>query len=260
MKRRILASLLLLAILFSGICPQTFAEDAAQPVIRVESVSADAGDTVQLDVLTDGEISFGNLSLEFGYNSNYLELTEVSMETLGDAQTITSRTLDVNPYVVIWFSGENVDCTGKIAALTFRVKNTAPTGDYEVSVDYYKGPADGYTGHDGTDVNFHVIGNQTTPLGLAYESGTVSVTNETAVRLSQSGETFSATLTGLEISGTLMAVRYDSGGKMLEVRLKEAAETVDFDFPKAETGDTVKCMWLTSGFLPVCDCGSCTVE
>ena len=149
---------------FTASCTVTVkpAPDGVMPV-RLDSVCAQHGNTVQVRLMLDENPGFANLSLVIGYDADVMTLTEVENKVSGTEHT-ESQTLTANPYMLTWNSGtQNCTASGTLAILTFQIKNTAAYGVYPISVSFYQGRDQDYT--DGVDVNYDQTGQ---PLPLLY--------------------------------------------------------------------------------------------
>ena len=138
---------------FTASCTVTVepAPDGVMPV-RLDSVCARPGNTVQVRLMLDRNPGFANLSLVIGYDADVMTLTKVENKVSG-TQYIESQTLAANPYMLTWNSGtQNCTASGTLATLTFQIKNTAAYGVYPISVSFYKGLQGTYK--DGVNVNY----------------------------------------------------------------------------------------------------------
>ena len=138
---------------FTASCTVTVepAPDGVMPV-RLDSVCARPGNTVQVRLMLDENPGFANLSLVIGYDADVMTLTKVENKVSGTEYT-GSQTLTADPYMLTWNSGtQNCTASGTLAILTFQIKNTAAYGMYPISVSFYKGLQGTYK--DGVNVNY----------------------------------------------------------------------------------------------------------
>ena len=138
---------------FTASCTVTVkpAPDGVMPV-RLDSVCARPGNTVQVRLMLDRNPGFANLSLVIGYDADVMTLTKVENKVSGTEYT-GSQTFAANPYMLTWNSGtQNCTASGTLATLTFQIKNTAAYGVYPISVSFYKGLQGTYK--DGVNVNY----------------------------------------------------------------------------------------------------------
>ena len=120
--------------------------------VRLDSVCARPGNTVQMRLMLDKNPGFANLSLVIGYDTDIMTLTEVENKVSG-AEYTASQKLTANPYMMTWNNGtSNCTATGTLATLTFQIKDTAAYGVYPISVSFYKGNQGTYK--DGVNVNY----------------------------------------------------------------------------------------------------------
>ena len=138
---------------FTASCTVTVepAPDGVMPV-RLDSVCARPGNTVQVRLMLDENPGFANLSLVIGYDADVMTLTKVENKVSGTEHT-ESQKLTANPYMLTWNSGtRNCTASGTLAILTFQIKDTAVYGVYPISVSFYQGRNQDYT--DGVNVNY----------------------------------------------------------------------------------------------------------
>ena len=139
----------------------------------MQTVSAFNGDEVPVNVVLSGNTGFSDLSIELDYDPAVLTLLGVEQAKLTLYRS-TSPELTNRPYSMIWVGTSACKSNGILAALTFRVSEDAPSGDYPVSVSFYKGRRGDY--EDGVNVNYRRENEQSqTPLGLTYISGCIRV-------------------------------------------------------------------------------------
>ena len=137
---------------FTASCTVTVkpAPDGVMPV-RLDSVCARPGNTVQVRLMLDENPGFANLSLVIGYDADVMTLTKVENKVSGTEYT-GSQTLTADPYMLTWNSVRDCTASGTLAILTFQIKNTAAYGVYPISVSFYKGLQGTYK--DGVNVNY----------------------------------------------------------------------------------------------------------
>ena len=146
-----------------------------KPVITVSSenvtISQDEDTTVDVTVSIEGSTGFTNLGLEIDYDDSVMTLTNAVAEDIDDGTTfIGAGEVSVKPYMLTWNSADDVVYNGTLVTLTFTVSGAAEAGDYEITVDFYKGQDDSYT--DGEDVNYSTT---YAPLSPVYLPGTITV-------------------------------------------------------------------------------------
>ena len=138
---------------FTASCTVTVepAPDGVMPV-RLDSVCARPGNTVQVRLMLDENPGFANLSLVIGYDADVMTLKTVENKVSGTEHT-ESQKPTANPYMLTWNNGtRNCTASGTLATLTFQIKDTAAYGMYPISVSFYKGLQGTYK--DGVNVNY----------------------------------------------------------------------------------------------------------
>ena len=155
---------------FTASCTVTVkpAPDGVMPV-RLDSVCARPGNTVQVRLMLDENPGFANLSLVIGYDADVMTLMKVENKVSGTEYT-GSQTLTADPYMLTWNSVRDCTASGTLAILTFQIKNTAAYGVYPISVSFYQGRDQDYT--DGVDVNYDQTGQ---PLPLLYVGNSAEI-------------------------------------------------------------------------------------
>ena len=156
---------------FTASCTVTVepAPDGVMPV-RLDSVCARPGNTVQVRLMLDENPGFANLSLVIGYDADVMTLKKVENKVSGTEYTGSPK-LTANPYMLTWNSGtRNCTASGTLAILTFQIKDTAVYGVYPISVSFYQGRNQDYT--DGVDVNYDQARQ---PLPLVYVGSSAEI-------------------------------------------------------------------------------------
>lgn len=238
---RKIAFLLIISTLIVCFAPVCYASGAE---VSVGNAAGKSGSTVEVSVVLSGNIGFASLGLEIGYDSSALELVEVTANASVGATFTKSQDFSANPYYVGWDSAVNVKFNGTLATLKFKIK--AESGEYPVTVSFYKGRDGNYT--DGYDTNYDENFND---LNLSYKSGVVTAGKEKAFEITDfdntSGISFKVSLPS--VSGYLFAVIYDASGKMIDVRTSLAKSDNPFGFSK--NGAILKVFWFDSALRPV---------
>ena len=179
---------------FSSTCSVTVTDNGSQPdnpnppvtdgaVVKVSSVTASAGNTVNVTVDLSGNKGFANLGIQVGYDANNLTLTSVTNNASVGATYTGAQSITANPYNMGWDSTSNVTYNGNLATLTFKVKENATEGKYPITVSYYKGISGNYT--DGEDVNYDADFKS---LGLNYVNGAITVSSHIAGDINGDGK------------------------------------------------------------------------
>ena len=135
-----------------------FAVLAAQdPMIIVDTVEANSGDTVDVTVSMENNPGVIGVGLSVSY-SDVLTLTKVTDgRLLGSA--MHSSNYSKKPYYLNWANdtvAENFTNDGVIVTLTFKVDEQAPSGEYPVSLSYNNDDFEIFN-YDAETVEFEII-------------------------------------------------------------------------------------------------------
>ena len=134
----ILALLLMLCAALLGLnVVKTSAAAAEDGQFTVESVSAYAGDTVEVDITIDSNPGVAVVLLAVTYDS---DLTLVGVTDAGILGSyVHGNDYSANPYRLYWNNNtitENITATGTIVTLTFAVSNSAAVEKHAVEVSF----------------------------------------------------------------------------------------------------------------------------
>ncbi len=113
------------------------AVDAANiPKFSLSKSEAFAGEEVTLTFECSGNPGITAWKVEFEYDHNALELVDFDSDGIFD-DVIPSQTLYADPFVMSWSNDiKYVSINGKIADMKFKVKESAPVGEYPVKITY----------------------------------------------------------------------------------------------------------------------------
>ena len=128
--RRITAILLVLLILI----PSMNVFEASGASISAETAVGKPGDQVSVNVSISGNPGIAYLKLKIGYDATQLTLKGAQNAGVLSGTFTTSKTIDINPYVLQWMGAENSSGNGVIATLTFQIASNASAGDKAISV------------------------------------------------------------------------------------------------------------------------------
>ncbi len=136
-----------------------------EPTIVVESVTAGAGDTVEVLVDLYSNPGILGMTLKLGFNDEAMTLAKVEKGTALSEMTFTSPKGEAlkNGCELPWDAEEVLpeDVTnGNILKLTFEISDTAEIGDYDVTLSYNNGA---------------IIDNDMLPVNIAIINGKVSI-------------------------------------------------------------------------------------
>jgi len=139
-------------------------------VVSVATVKGNAGDTVCVDVLLNNNTGITSMGIEVDYDDSVMTLTDVQTTDYFGATVTPAIDLSVKPYHIMFDSTDNFTYNGVLATLTFEIATDAPTGEYPITVDYYKGPENNYV--DGEDINFD---ENFAPVPMIYAPGALKI-------------------------------------------------------------------------------------
>ncbi len=130
------------------------------PTIVVESVEANAGDTVEVDVefANNPGIFVARFTIE--YDENALELDSVSLKDTFGGQFTAPEVL-TSPVTIPWEESQLADNTnsGSMLTLKFKVKDSATSGTHGINITYVKGDI---CNVNEEDVDFTIINGSVT--------------------------------------------------------------------------------------------------
>ena len=126
MKKIISCILALLLILTSINSTAIFAVDVETPTISFDTVETEAGETVTLQLSIDNNPGIAGLAVSLKYDTNVLLLTETKKGTLFSGFTAAKN--------FAWDESEDVTTDGVLATFTFKILETAASGEYNIEV------------------------------------------------------------------------------------------------------------------------------
>ena len=126
MKKIISCILALLLILTSINSTAIFAVDVETPTISFDTVETEAGETVTLQLSIDNNPGIAGLAVSLKYDTNVLSLTETKKGTLFSGFTAAKN--------FAWDESEDVTADGILATFTFKILETAASGEYNIEV------------------------------------------------------------------------------------------------------------------------------
>ncbi len=124
------------------------AEESDEPQFNVSSITASAGDSVQVVVSLKNNPAIFDMILSFTYDSNAMILKSVTNgEVMSDATFMAPKNMASGCRATWYYMDEPAEYTdGSVVILTFDILNTAVTGEYGVSVSYNDGDINNYDG------------------------------------------------------------------------------------------------------------------
>ncbi len=131
-----LFSLFLVTALLLLALPTVCVSAKKAPTIVVNSVNADAGETIKITISVENNPGIICLQLNVGYDSNALKF-EGAKEA--DFKNLTFGPTTKNPFIVTWsdpLAAKNNTTNGVFATLEFTVLDTAIEGKSEIALSY----------------------------------------------------------------------------------------------------------------------------
>lgn len=232
-----------------AVTPPPAEPDPLGTFVKAGLVSGSTGETVSVPITLSNNNGFSNLSVEVGYDSSVLTLTNVTAGQTGATYT-AAQSITANPYNMGWDSTSDNTFNGTLATLEFEIAANAALGNYPITISYYKGRNGDY--EDGSDVNYD---ENFSPLNLSYVTGYVTISNgatpnkSISVKDMQNSDllTFKAYLKSNEqITGIAIAAVYDIDGMLIAVKQYDAASEVPFSFSDIQNAAKVKVFWWDS--------------
>ena len=159
--KKLLAIILTLAMVLSVLAIEV-AFATTEPTVTVETVEAEAGDTVEVKVLISNNPGIWGLKIQIDYDESVLTLTSAENGDFFANSEWTKGKLDKIPYTLSYGANDFADITtvsGTLAILTFSVSDTAEAGTYDITVDYEAG---NIINSDLDDVNFAMVNGKVT--------------------------------------------------------------------------------------------------
>lgn len=129
--KRTLAIILVLVLCFQFFGMEASAAEAG---ISLSSAEGLPGEQVSVNVKITGNTGLAYLKIKVAYDSSALTLISAENTGLLGGTYTTSKTTDVNPYVLQWMAAGNSVGDGIIATLTFEINETAVAGNQTISL------------------------------------------------------------------------------------------------------------------------------
>lgn len=245
MYRKIISFLAFSVILINICAVSVFAE--ASPTVRAGSASGKCGDVVEIPVILEDNDGFADLGVEIGYDDTAFTLKKVTPNNAVGTTFTGAQSLNINPYNVGWTNIVNTVFNGTLITFTFEII-TDKSGDYPITVDYYKGRNGNYK--DGVNINYD---ENLKPLNLKYVSGAITVKGDSGSmgEITVGGISFGITLKGETSTGEIYAGLYDENDKLKNLKIYQASEKVTVEFDSGITGAYAKIMWWNDNMKPM---------
>lgn len=139
--KKLLSIILALAMVFSVVAFETVLA-TTEPTITVETVEAEAGETVAVKVSISNNPGIWGLKVKIAYDRSVLTLTSVENGDFFASSEWTKGDINKETYTLSYGANDFADITtvsGTLATLTFSVSDTATAGDYNIDVSYVVG-------------------------------------------------------------------------------------------------------------------------
>lgn len=261
MKRRILALILSLSMIFtmSAVSMSAVAQ-TGNGEITFESVTAENGESVSMDVLFQNNPGIWGMDLRISYDKSALTLTSVENGDFFQDAEWTKGNLNADVYILSYEASalENITTSsGTLATLNFTVSDTAAAGNYAVTASYNAGDIINVSFDD---INPSITNGKITVKSKPVSATGVSLNTETLSLMTGDSETLVANVEPAdatnkavtwESSDTSVAT-VDQNGEVTAVKEGSATITVrtaDGGFTDTCTV-TVDCSHLSTTVVP----------
>lgn len=133
-SKKVFAVLIAMLVLLTGAVITSNAAEGKS--FYITKASGTAGDEVTVTLNCSGNPGISGWSVFVSYNSDVLELVSADKEGVFGTVTVSQK-INENPYNISWQGGTvNKSENGKMAGLTFKIKDNAAPGDYELAISY----------------------------------------------------------------------------------------------------------------------------
>lgn len=216
MKKLMSTVLVAIATLLMPFTMLEVSADEAVSQLQAATVSANAGEDIEIPIELSGNPGIIALTFTFSYDADVLEL--LSVEDCGlfaDASFTPSGDITMVPFRLIWEDGlapENYTENGTIAILHFHVLDTAESGMSEVEINV---EASNTFDVNLEDVNVEPVNGGVEVSGAVVETTTTSTattTTQTTITTISTTTTEEVTTTTEEISATTEEVTTTTEG------------------------------------------------
>ena len=265
-------------LIMTSICCCSFAAAASEiPTISVSDISADAGDTVDVEVSLKENPGIITLSLLVKYDESVLKLTKVTDTGLFPGKTHSSDYKQ--PYTLYWDNGsvaENITVEGKIATLTFEIAENAVSKDYKVeiscdsedTINYGLNYVDfaveggvitvnGKNAEEGGDNSGSDDGSGDNSGNTGSGGGSSSSSKKTITILNyKKGEKLAVNVgltSKIEPDDMVIAALYGENNVLCEVEMKAAASKVNLEFDSKDCRYVKVYWWNMKRIQPMCE-------
>ncbi|MBE7057685.1 MAG: hypothetical protein E7387_01100 [Ruminococcaceae bacterium] len=174
MKKRLLALILSLTMIFAMSAVNMSATETTEHTITIENVEAESGEDVAIKVMIENNPGIWGMDLKISYDKSALTLTSVDNGDFYQASEWTKGNLNADVYILSYEAGglDNITTkSGTLAILNFKVSDTAVAGDYAVTASCNDG--------DIINVSFENVPFTITGGGVTVKAKPVTVTGVT---------------------------------------------------------------------------------
>jgi cohesin domain len=103
--------------------------------ISLSTVTADPGNTVDVEIRISKNPGVNTLKIKIGYDSEKLTLLSAKNEGIFERMNYSgAQTIDKNPYIMVWVNTSDIAGDGIIGILQFQVNENAAPGDATLSL------------------------------------------------------------------------------------------------------------------------------
>lgn len=170
------------------------------PEVVLSQAEGQPGEQVVVKISITGNVGIAYLKLKVSYDANILTLVKAENTGLLTGSFTTSKTTDVNPYVLQWIAAGNSYGDGVIAMLTFEIREDAAPGEYAVNLI-----VDGCYDEAYNDVNIDIesgsIAVQEVAPGDANGDGRINTRDARLILMYIAGMTDEIDLTAADFNG-----------------------------------------------------------
>lgn len=134
MKKTLLSLLLAITMLILFAVP-TFAAGGS---LSATATTSEDGTSFTIDLVVNNNPGVIALTGKVSYDSKVVKLTSAKSGVVYETPFMTSQSLDVNPYQIIWMDAtarKNNVTNGVLATYTFEVLKNAPNGESEIKFE-----------------------------------------------------------------------------------------------------------------------------
>ena len=235
--KKVFALLLCMIIVLS--IPMSVVQAEANLEITGTKVQAQAGETVTVDLVMQGNPGISALNLYYTYNTEYFTLAKVENKVSAFTMTHVKTT--------VWDAAENYTGNGTLATLTFQVAEETPDGEYEIGIHFLSASNDSFEAVQAkTSAATITIADTKEP-----ELASLKIVSYPDRMDYWEGAGYSWTYWGLKLEGTLSnkeVVDWEYGVGNLLGGHEVVINTEYGDDPRAETKVVITCADKTVSF------------